>query len=144
MITSRQAAIILQVHVTFDYIDENRENQTHTVNNHRSWQMTKLFICSITPTTDCTPFYSQRQAIRDSVAASLQVVNLNGGWDVIGWCRRGEVADASANQEAGNKVANINQPIHISYLYPCSTDAVTQIEHMKFTPSNENERESDS
>jgi hypothetical protein len=72
-------------------------------------------------------------------------VNLNGGWDVIGWCRRGEVADASANQEAGgNKVANINQPIHISYLYPCSADAVTQIEEMKFTPSNENERESDS
>jgi hypothetical protein len=30
MFTSCQAAIILQVHVTFDYIDENRENQTHT------------------------------------------------------------------------------------------------------------------
>jgi hypothetical protein len=69
-----------------------------TVNNRHSWQMTKLFVCPITPTTDCTPFYSQHQAIRDLVAASLQVVNLNGGWDVIGWCRRGEVADASANQ----------------------------------------------
>jgi hypothetical protein len=106
--------------------------------------MTKLFICPITPTTDCTPFYSQRQAIRDLVAASLQVVNLNGEWDVIGWCHRGEVADALANQEAGNEVANINQPIHISYVYPCSEDAVTQIEQMKFTPSNENERELDS
>jgi hypothetical protein len=54
------------------------------------------------------------------------------------------VADALANQEAGNEVANINHPIHISYLYPCSADAITQIEQMKFTPSNENERESDS
>jgi hypothetical protein len=144
MFTSCQAAIVLQVHVTFDYIDEHGENQLHMVNNHCSWRMTKLFICPITLTTDCTPFYYQGQAIKDLVAASLQVVNLNGGWDVIGWCHRAEVADALANQEAGNEVANINQPIHISYLHPCSADAVTQIEHMKFTPSNENERELDS
>ena len=83
MFTSCQAAIVLHVHVTFDYIDENGENQTHTVNNHRSRQMTKLFISPITLTTDCTPFYAQRQAIRELVAASLQVVNLNRGWDVI-------------------------------------------------------------
>jgi hypothetical protein len=110
MFTSHQAAIILQVHVTFDYIDENGENQTHKVNNHHSWQMTKLFIFPITLTTDCTPFYTQHVVIRQSVAASLQVVNSNGGWDVIGWHCRGEVADASANQEAGNEVAKMNQP----------------------------------
>jgi hypothetical protein len=105
--------------------------------------MTKLFISPITPTTDCTPFYALHQAIRESVAASMQVMNLNRGWDVIGWCHRDEVADALANQEAGKEVPDINQPIHISYLYPCSADAVTQIEQMKFTPSNENERESE-
>jgi hypothetical protein len=70
----------------------------------------QTFLSPVTQTTDCTPFYTQRQAIRELVAASLQVVNLNGGWDVIGWCHRGEVADALANQEAGNKVANVNQP----------------------------------
>jgi hypothetical protein len=86
----------------------------------------------------------QCQAITEFVAVSLQLVNGNGGWDVIGWCHRGEVADASANEEAGNEVANINQPIHISYLYPCSTAAVVQIEQMRFTPSNGNERELDS
>jgi hypothetical protein len=43
MFTSCQAAIILQVHFTFDYIDKNGENQTHTVNNRCSWQMTRLF-----------------------------------------------------------------------------------------------------
>jgi hypothetical protein len=31
MFTSCQAAIILQVHVTFNYIDENGENQMHMV-----------------------------------------------------------------------------------------------------------------
>jgi hypothetical protein len=77
----------------------------------------------------------QREAIRQSVAASLQVVNGNGGWDVIGWCHRGEGADASANQEAGSKVANMNQPIHISYLYPGSAAAINQIEQMRFVPS---------
>jgi hypothetical protein len=75
------------------------------------------------------------------VVASLQVVNSNGGWNIIGWCRRGEVADASANQEAGNKVANMNQPIHISYLYPGSGTTITQIEQMRFVPSYQNERE---
>jgi hypothetical protein len=79
MSTSCQAAIVLQVHVTFNYIDENGENLTHTVNNHGLWQMTKLFISPITVTTDCTPFYTQREAIWQSVAASLQVVNGNGG-----------------------------------------------------------------
>jgi hypothetical protein len=78
------------------------------------------------------------------VAASLQVVKLNRGWDVIGWCHRGEVADALANQEAGNQVANVNQPIHISCLYSCSRNAITQIEQLKFTSSNGNERELDS
>jgi hypothetical protein len=34
------------------------EPDTHMVNNHCSWQMTKLFISPITPTTDCTPFYA--------------------------------------------------------------------------------------
>jgi hypothetical protein len=106
--------------------------------------MTKLFISPITLTTDCTPFYTQHHAIRQSVAAYLQVVNGNRGCDVIGWCRRGEVADTSANHEAGNKVANINQPIHISYLYPCSVAAIAQIEQKRFTPSNGNERELDS
>jgi hypothetical protein len=146
MLISCQAAIVFQVHVTFNYIDENGENQTHMVNNHCSWQMTKLFISPITATTDCTPFYTQHDAPsqRQSVAASLQVVNGNGGWDVIGWCRRGEVADASANQEAGNKVANMNQPIHISYLYPSSTADITQIEQMRFIPSYIKDRELDS
>ncbi len=62
-VQSCQAAIILQVHATFNYIDENGENLTHTVNNHRSWRMTKLFISPITATTDCTPFYTQHEAI---------------------------------------------------------------------------------
>ena len=70
-------------------------------------------------------------------------MNGNGGWHIIGWCCRGEVADASANQETENKVTNINQPIHISYLYPDSMAAIAQIEHMKFFPSHGNERESD-
>jgi hypothetical protein len=48
MFTSRQAAIILQVHVTFNYIDENGENQMHAVNNHCSWWMTKpLYLQSL-------------------------------------------------------------------------------------------------
>ncbi len=117
----------------------------HTVNNHHSWQMTKLFISPIILTTDCTPFYMQHQAVRELVAMSLQVVNSNRGWDVIGWCYSGEVADALANQEAGKEVTNINQPIHISYLlYPCSRAVITQIEQMRFTPSDGNERELDS
>jgi hypothetical protein len=106
--------------------------------------MAKLFISPITATTDCTPFYTQCKAVRQLVAASLQVVNGNRGWDVIGWCCRGEVADASANQEMGNEVANMNQPIHISYLCPSSTAAITQIEQMRFIPSYINDRESDS
>ncbi len=57
MFTSCQTAIVLQVHVTFDYIDNKGENQMHPVNNHHSWWMTKLFISPITMTTDCTPFY---------------------------------------------------------------------------------------
>jgi hypothetical protein len=50
------------------------------------------------------------------------------GMSLDGWCCTGEVADASANHMVGNEVANtMNQPIHISYLYPSSAAAVTQI-----------------
>jgi hypothetical protein len=44
----------------------------------------------------------------------------------------------------GNEVANMNQPIHISYLYPGSRTVVTQIEETRFIPSHQNERDLDS
>jgi hypothetical protein len=106
--------------------------------------MTKLFISPITATTDCTPFYTQHEAIQQLVALSLQVVNGNRGWDVIGWCHGDKVADASANQEPGSEVANMNQPIHISHLYPLSAYAINQLEQMRFIPSYINDREPNS
>jgi len=142
MFTSKETAVVIQSHVTFDYIDENGATQTHTVNNHRSWKTTKLFITPLTPTTDCTAFYAERTGLRASVTAAVQIANDNGGWNIIGWFRRGEVVDASANQEPGSEIANVNHPIHISSLLPTSADAVTQMEAMRFTPTTDDSTES--
>jgi hypothetical protein len=42
------------------------------------------------------------------------------------------------------ELPGINQPIHISYLYPGSRTAITQIEQMRCIPSYIRDRESDS
>ena len=45
----------------------------------------------------------------------------NGGWDIIGWYRRGEVTDASSTGVDGDdEIASLNRPIHIAYLFPAN------------------------
>jgi hypothetical protein len=131
----RDAALVLQCHLTFNYVDESGGMETHTVNNYRSYKTTKLFLTPITPTTDITPYFRNTGPLRASVTASLAIVNNNGGWNIAGWLRMGEVTDASSSQEPGSEVGNVNHPIHISYLYPSNADAVEQIKERRFTPA---------
>jgi len=132
MFAGKTSAITMLCNVTFEYTDENGGVSRHTVNNFRSWRTSQLFIKPITPTTDCTSYFSDKDGIRSIVAASLQVANSGGGWNMIGWFRRGEVTDASANQEAGSEIGNLNQPIHISYLFPASSEAVSLMESQRY------------
>lgn len=134
----RDAALVLQFHLTFDYVDQSGGTQTHTVNNYRSYKTTKLFLTPITPTTDVTPYFRNTEALRASVTAALQIVNENGGWNIAGWLRMGEVTDASSNQEPGSEVGNVNQPVHISHLCPADADALEQIRDRRFTPPSDN------
>jgi hypothetical protein len=98
--------------------------------------MTKLFITPITATTDCSPFFQARDEIRAIVNQSVELVNAEGGWTMMGWYRRGEVQDASANQEAGSEIASANQPIHLSYLFPDNRDVPAHLEDRRFVPTD--------
>jgi hypothetical protein len=137
LFTSRATAIVLQGHVTYTYVNENQHATMYTVKNFRSHRVTKLFIAPVTATTDSTPYFEAREEIRSIVRESIELVNEEGGWMMMGWYRRGEVQDASATQEAGSEIASSNQPIHISYLYPENHEAIAHLEERRFVPHNQ-------
>ncbi len=137
LFTARAAALVVQFHVTFEYIDEAGNDASYTVTNFRSWRTTKLFVAPITPTTDLTTYYNSRDTVRELVSESVDLVNNNGGWSILGWYRRGEVNDASGNQEAGTEIASLNQPIHMSYLPPTNKTILPAINARRFSPPTE-------
>ncbi len=52
---------------------------------------------------------------RKKMAEIVDIVNRNGGWKIVGWSKRGEIADAANEHE---RVENIEVTIHLTYLFP--------------------------
>ena len=57
--------------------------------------------------------------IRPLIQNMNEFINTNGGWNIIGWYKLGEIADAANDDE---KIANNQITIHISYAYPADPE----------------------
>jgi hypothetical protein len=70
-------------------------------------------------TADRSVYLAHTRDIHNVAANIKNIVNQNDGWTIVGWYRKGEIVDASANQATtGNEITSDNHPIHISSLFP--------------------------
>jgi hypothetical protein len=117
--SNRTCSIVLDMTVTFKHTDSNGYENQYSVPHFRSWRTSKLFIQPMPSTADRSVYLAHTREIRDVAANIKNIVNQNDGWTIVGWYRKGEIVDASANQATtGNEITSDNHPIHISSLFP--------------------------
>jgi hypothetical protein len=122
---NRLGSIVLEMTVIFPYTDNNGFQSQCTVPHFCSWRTTQLFLNPLAMTADESQYTSDTREIRGVVASINNIINADQGWTIVGWYKKGEVIDASADpNSAGNEITSDNQPIHISYLYPTNTTAM--------------------
>lgn len=130
---NRSTSIVLDMTVTFRTMDINGYESSHSVQHFRSWRTTKVFIYPMAMTADTKTYFDHTREIREVGNTIKNIVNANGGWNIVGWCRKGEVVDASADQnDAGTEISSGHHPIHISYLYPADPSCLDLVE--KYPP----------
>ena len=96
-----------------------------TICNFKSWRFSNIIFSKLLPSTaTIQTLINNNDAIREAFRKVVPFANQHGGWDVIGWYRRGTKADSSSTttQNAGNMISqqNISEhtEIHIIYLFP--------------------------
>ena len=88
-------------------------------------------------TADSETYFGHTREIREVGNTIKNIVNANGRWNIVGWCQKGEVVDASADQnDAGTKISSGHHPIHISYLYPADPSCLDLVEKYPPVPIN--------
>jgi hypothetical protein len=100
----------------------------YTCDSYRSYRTTSLFFQNFADHANETLVeqeFAERKERRASMKKMVCYINKNGGWKIVGWCKRGEVADAANETE---KVENNEVNFHISYLYPFKTKLVNSKE----------------
>jgi hypothetical protein len=97
--------------------------QVYRVENVRSYRLSCLFLKD--PMSYCLLFPEDMKArfwsLRTGVQQMVSYINNHGCWSVVGWLKKGEVADASNNTE---RVESMEDHIHISSLYPSESNLV--------------------
>jgi hypothetical protein len=132
---SNSASIVLSMNVSFCYTFDGQA-RCYTVTGYRSWRTTMLYLKPINRSTDISQYQTHRNIIRPTVRAITDIINANGGWDIFGWFRRGEVADISASSSQNNvDIASANIPIHLSYVFPSRLDILPQVHAERYPPA---------
>jgi hypothetical protein len=130
----RTGSIVLDMTVTFQTKDNNGYENQYSVNHFKSWRTSLLFIESMAMTEESEVYSGHTREIREKAREIKDIVNANHGWNIVGWYRKGEIVDASADSNvAGSEISSDNHLIHICYLYPAQRSC---LEHVQTYPSN--------
>jgi hypothetical protein len=125
---NRTCSIVLDMTVTFKTTDSNGYENQYSVPHFRSWRTSQVFIHPTAMTADSAVFLEHTREIRNVAANIKNIVNQNEGWTIVGWYRKGEIVDASAEpNDAGSEITSDNHPIHVSYLYPTKPSCLDDV-----------------
>ncbi len=132
---NRTGSIVLDMTVTFRTRDNNGYENQYIINHFKSWRTSLLFIEPMAMTEDNEVYFGHTREIRQKAKEIKDIVNANNGWNIVGWYRKGEIVDASAESNvAGSEITSDNHPVHISYLYPAQRSC---LEHVQtYPPTN--------
>jgi hypothetical protein len=68
------------------------------------------------------------ETLLDIILATIDVINDNGGWTVIGWSKRGEINDVAFKQsETAEKVTSSDINHHITSLVPSNDLSINEL-----------------
>lgn len=120
-VDSRISGFVLAVHVKIVL----PSLRTQMIRGFRSWRFTNLLFSSTPPSSgqSLEKLEAKIDDIREKGGEIVNYVNDNGGWDVVGWYKRGVQTDGSAS--ASNNPPDVDQlvasdklKVNITYLYP--------------------------
>jgi hypothetical protein len=68
------------------------------------------------------------EILLDSIIETIDVINDNGGWTVIGWSKRGEINDVAFKQsDTTEKVTSSDINHHITSLVPANDLSINEL-----------------
>lgn len=104
-------------------MDSSGDNEIFSMRGFRSWMMTEMFVPDLGLASKLDDFVDEKEVpLRHSIRKVLRHVNAHGGWNVVGWMRRGVQVDAAEKDKrgGGEEVAAENISPHIIRLTPTS------------------------
>ena len=129
-------AMVYAFDVDFPIPTDLQLGTQYICDSYRSYRTTSLFFKNFVDHANETlrdQEIAERKERRASMKKMVAYINKNGGWKIVGWCKRGEVADAANETE---KVENNEVNFHISYLYPFNTKLVNSKEFRELQITN--------
>ena len=129
---SRLSNIVLQFEVS---VSSDVGRFQFTTNNFSSYQFSCLFLSDgrLPPSVQANTFqqnFTMLDQICGSVEDCVQFINNNGGFDVVGWYKQGEINDQGNADDQANVEANTTQ-YHLVYAVP--TRRNLNYDHLKYT-----------
>ena len=68
------------------------------------------------------------ETLLDSILETIDVINNNGGWTVIGWSKRGEINDVAFKEsDTAEKVTSSDINHHITLLVPANDLSINEL-----------------
>ena len=68
------------------------------------------------------------ETLLDSILETIEVINNNGGWTVIGWSKRGEINDVAFKQsDTAEKVTSSEINHHITSIVPANDLSINEL-----------------
>lgn len=106
--------------IKFDVDPKVMNGETTHVSTFRSFRTTEVFFRNFTEYSSTTTFDRERhmqQKRRHQMSRMVEYINNNGGWKLIGWCKKGELAIEGEVE----RVESSDVKLHLSYVYPSNT-----------------------
>ena len=113
--------LVLSMGVTV--MNSSGVKEIFSMRGFRSWMMTEMFVPDLGLASKLDDFVDDKEVVlRQSIRKVLRHVNRHGGWDVVGWMRRGVQVDAAEKDKrgGGEEVAAESISPHIIRLMPTS------------------------
>lgn len=109
--------LVYSFDIEFDVDPKVMNGETKHVSNFRSFRTTQVFFRNFLEYSSTTTFDRERnmqRKRRQQMSQMVEFVNANGGWTIVGWCKKGEVSIEGENEKVENNDVNLN----LSYVYP--------------------------
>ena len=134
-VTSRRSGIVLMHDISI-------LNTNIRIEEFCSMQFNRLFLDSdIASTVQMNKFDSHNQVmldLEDSIEASIDYINNNGGFTITGWYRKGKIMDSSNNESTENEIESGKVHYHITNIVPTDDHAIQNITKFQTSMFNDN------